>query len=105
MKARMYQVHLGGKKLGWLPKLLLSALALAGIALLIMVGVTVLVIGLGASLLAALWLGLRRALLPTSSGQSPIESPVRWSEPDRASSEVAVRDVEVEVLKIESQDR
>lgn len=103
MKAQVYQFNLGGRQLGWPAKVLLGVLALAGVALLLSVGLMAAVFGVAAFAVTRLVLGLRRSL-----GLAPERTAPVWargvavpSEVPVSDREVTVREIEVEVLPVE----
>ncbi len=101
MQARVFQFQVGQSKLGALGKVILAGVAVLVTAFLIMVGIFAAVMALATKaflqLSRALGAGERpRAASSTTSVRSDL--PVH---PARGAGHAVVRDVEVEVLKIE----
>lgn len=102
MKAQYYQFNLGGRQLGWPAKVMLGVLAVAGLAVLLSVGLMAAVFGVAAFAITRLVIGLRRSL-----GLAPAAQETSWeprvavpAEVDAAGGSV-VREIEVEVLPAE----
>jgi hypothetical protein len=106
MKAQFFQFNLGGRQLGWSAKILLSVLALVGIALFVSFGLLAVVAGVAIFAVMKLVGSLRQAfgLAPTVEvrEQSWERSVTVQTTPDTEES-VIVRDIEVEVLPAESE--
>ncbi len=107
MKAQFYQFNLGGRRLGWPSKILLSVLALVGIALFVSFGLLAVAAGVAVFAVMKLVGSLRQAL-----GLSPAAPPVAsWERSvmvqtmPEAEESVIVRDVEVEVLPAERETK
>ena len=102
MKAQYYQFNLGGRQLGWPAKVLLGVLALAGLAVLLSVGLMAAVFGVAAFAITRLVIGLRRSL-----GLAPAAPETSWQRSMAVQTEVdaaggaVVREIEVEVLPAE----
>jgi hypothetical protein len=101
MHARVFQFQVGRSKLGGLGKVILAVVAVLVTAFLVMFGIFAAVLGLATKA----FLQLSRAL---GAGQRPraASSPKRMrsdlpEQPAREAGHGIVRDVEVEVLKIE----
>jgi len=104
MKAQFYQFSLGGRRLGWPAKILLSVLALVGIALFVSFGLLAIVFAVALFAVMKLVSSLRQAL-----GLSPTvevteqswERSVSIQTTPQVEESGQVRDVEVEVLPAE----
>jgi|GEM_PF-5716966 hypothetical protein len=110
MKAQFYQFHLGGRRLGWPAKILLSVLALAGIALLVSFGLLAIVSAVVIFGVMKLVGSLRQAL-GLSPEPPPPTTTSSWERriivdttPD-TEEPVIVRDIEVEVLPAEREPK
>ncbi len=99
MKAQFYQFNLGGRQLGWPAKVLLGVLAVAGLAVLLSVGLMAAVFAVAAFAITRLVIGLRRSLglAPAAQETSRERRVAVPAEVDVAGESVA-REIEVEVL-------
>jgi hypothetical protein len=103
MKARHFQFNLGSRSLGWPAKILLSFLALAGIALIVSFGLLAILFAVAVFTATKLMLHLRRAL-GLSHEPPPAntwEHGIRTQNVPDSEASVIVRDIEVEVLPAE----
>lgn len=108
MRTQFYQFNLGGRRLGWPAKILLSVLALVGIALFVSFGLLAVVAGVAIFALMKLVGILREALglTPTVEVREQAwESGVMVQTTPDAEESVIVRDIEVEVLPAEGEKR
>ena len=103
MKAKAFEFQLNGAR--GLPRVLLLALItaviLGAVALVVMVGMAVAVVGLAVSGLALVWYAVRRALLPGLSSprsSSHAEGEIRSTEAPM----IEAIDIEVEVLPLDA---
>lgn len=106
MRAQFYQFHLGGRRLGWPAKILLSVLALAGIALFVSFGLLAIVSAVVIFGVMKLVGNLRQALglAPTVEVREPSwERSVSIHSIPQMGESGQVRDVEVEVLPADSE--
>lgn len=107
MRAQFYQFNLGGRRLGWPVKILLSVLALAAIALFVSFGLLAVVAGVAVFAVMKLVGGLRQAfgLAPQAPPPASWERSVMVQTTPDAEESVIVRDIEVEVLPAEGEKR
>jgi hypothetical protein len=107
MKAQFYQFNLGGRRLGWPAKILLSVLALVGIALFVSFGLLAIVFAVAVFAVTKLVMSLRQALGLSPEVQPPSswESSVMVQNAPDSEEFIIVRDIEVEVLPAEGEKR
>jgi hypothetical protein len=99
MKAQFYQFNLGGRQLGWPAKVLLGVLAVAGLAVLLSVGLMAAVFAVAAFAITRLVIGLRRSLgLAPAAQETSRERRVAMPAEVDVAGESVVREIEVEVL-------
>lgn len=104
MKAQFYQFNLGGRQLGWPAKVLLGVLAVAGLAVLLSVGLMALVFGVVTVAITRLVISLRRSLGLAPPAQ---ETRTNWQRSMAVQTEMnsagesVVREIEVEILPAE----